>query len=554
MKKKWLYLDLKNDLKNNLEIKERLDISLEQFIFRIKKNSEKWIKQNPDWGGVLDSLINLDLPSVSSLSIWSLTNELKGYHLAIDLEGNVFVDSFFFHAITSETKEEVTTYLIYVYITLNHLLPDLEIACFELEKEFLKSKSELFDQQEYDVLFNGIFDNKSHNQIHLFGLIFVTLVHSYRMSEINAIEKSIVREYIGKEEIKKILGFDEDDYLYMENPKFSGDQIKQADKISAVIDEEQISIEDYVKNAFGGKKILLWNWWTISPFLIKDISIFLNLLSQYKKIKKIYIDLPQNISPHVQNYLRGATTEKNLEPFVKQVYPSFLKDYVKEITPYLIVLDRVKTLFSTFFKQDLMDSEKNKKVSDEFLNCFGLKADEFLEYLPLVNKENKIYFEIEQHWYQLFLKEWQSCVHYDEDEIVIFIQAMKPMLYLPNHFNNISENNPLVRLLHADKFTGFGREKPENFLALYSQYHGYKKQSFVLPNLKKHFFSNDIILPLNDRNKKNQSSESMSNAMVIDDSKFNHFSLYDTLLYSNHHSDGHSSFVENDFKRDLVFG
>ena len=562
MKKQWLYLDIDNDFQNELSISDKVNIPLENFIFKLEKKAKQFKTNDLKWNNLLCSLVDLirsDLPPLLSLATWRLTDELKDYYLAIDKDGKVFVDSFFFHSITSNTKEEIIAYLVYICISLNQLLSDLEIECFQLERQFLETRKKDFSDREYTVLYQDIMNNKKSRQIHLLALIFLNRIHYDHFTKVSFLEKGIIREKVGNREVKDILGLGDGDYEYMEKAILPPEQMEQAEKIADVVDREQISIEDYVSTHLRNKKILLWNWWAVSPFLIKDISFLLSLLSQYKTIKKIYIDLPRGMNSEVQGYLSNKLEEERLESLIKQVYPSFLKDYHKEVAPYLIFLDRIKTLYSGHFTKDKLQG--NKKTND-FLDCFGLTAEEILDYLPLVNKESQIYFEIEENWHQLFLKEWQECHSYRDYEIVIFVQALKPMFYLPNYFHHLPENNFLERLIHADKFTGFGPKRPANFLALYSQYHGYRKNSFVLPRLKDYFFVDDIILPLNDHRQskidaeqknKTENLKNTSIPMVLDDSKFNCFNLYDTVLYSNQYNNGFSSGVEIDLKKDLVF-
>ena len=559
-----MYFDFNNNLQNQIRVLNRVNISLENFILKVKKKTEQFNTSNLKWSNLLNSLIHLvrsDFSPLLSLATWQLTDELEEYYLALDKEGNVFVDTFFFHSITNNTKEEVITYLVYLCISSNQLLSDLEIECFQLEKQFSENRKNVFNEREYAVLYQEILDDKKNRQLHVLALVFVNRIHYDDLIKISALEKGIMREKIGNREVKELLGLNDSDYKYMEKEGLLPAQMEQAEKIAEVVDREQISLEDYIATHLSNKKILLWNWWAISPFLIKDISLVLNLLSQYKVIKKIYIDLPQSINSQVQDYLTDKVKEEYLESFIKQVYPAFLKDYHKEISPYLIFLDRVKTFYRSCLLEDAEDSwQKSSKIShSHLLDCFGLTAEELLGYLPLVNKQNQIYFEIEENWHQLFLKEWQQCHSYREGEIVIFVQSLKPMFYLPSYFNDLSEGSVLERLIHTDKFTGFGPKKPANFLALYSKYYEYHQNSFVLPNIKNYFFADDIILPLNDhrqnqmKQEKKQSSQDTYSSLLLDDSKFNYFNLYDTLLYSNQHNNGHSSFVETDFKKDLVF-
>lgn len=263
--------------------------------------------------------------------------------------------------------------------------------------------------------------------------------------------------------------------------------------------------------------MILWIWWTISPFVSADIAILLPMLYETKKIKKIYIDLCVESDGVLQAYVNGADIpEETVEKEIRKIYPPVIKDFQKETLPYMVLLNKMREL-------------------EIPLECFGLSGTELLEIEPIMKQGNKVEYLVDPLWKKLIAKEYSNFTSNDDDDLTIFFYYMKPMYPVPLRL----KDSRIEKIIHTDKFTGYGPEKPENGLAIYSHYCSSSERSFVIPAIAETSLNKEIVVHY-------PYIESHKESPSLDDQSFNRFSLYDTMVYSSHSGGGGRGRKNND--------
>lgn len=434
-----------------------------------------------------------------------LANTNEDYPLiAIDQTNNiVLVKEFFYFTLVGEAQ-----YLFHLYLSLlirRDELGDLLIDVYPKMQDFLTFRKNSIDHQSSEVLLY-----KEKLEDHHFALCAINFLKKRPMNVLNLLEKKFLRDLVGNKEMKKLLGLKEDDYNYLENPnpKPNEEELENFSRLKKEFDASKINFEEYVQNHLKGKKIISWIWWTISPYVSADVSRLLPILYEYHSIERIYLDLPKNNQEMINQYIEGdSISEEELEETIKKVYPPQISDYQKETLPYLVLLNKLKEL----------------KIP---VTCFGKDGGELMTVSPVMDLNQKIFYPLDDDWKNAFLYEYGRAQQKEDDKLVIFFSFLKPMYFLPPEFRN----DLLETIIHADKFTGFGPRKPENSLSYYSRYLSFNEKSFIMPDVHKSSIKNELVVYF--------PYKEIDNGPTLEDSHFNRFRHYRTMIYSNHSGGG----------------
>ncbi len=436
----------------------------------------------------------------------------------IDDKRDIYLSSFYYQTLTERTRSEVATFLLFNQLMGNEdYRSDLLVDMHAFLENFLRSRKNILNDLEFNHLYQSLLKDYSEQ---ILGLVFVSVIHYDKYQEkLNLIEKRNLKEIFFPHKLKKMLELEENSFEYIyKNSKLSDASEGVREKfyrIEKIIDEHKISLLEYIQRNLPEKKILFWSIWTISPYLALDIGLFFNLLNQTKVIKRIYLDLPLESERNLKKLFGQKevhSLEDALEKEIKKLYPGFVDDYAKETLPYLVLLEKIRLFNIPFFVNGFSGNDIPYKIPQ------------------LV--EQKLVFDNEIEWEESITLEHRNSTKLDHNELVIFFFFLKPMHFFPSFL----EGEPMVeKLLHGDPFLGYGPQKAENSLAIYSQYRQHKPQSFVLDNIEEHYFKNEII---------NYYPQYKLIPYPIKSSHFNEFKIFDALLYSNF-KDGGSRFRVN---------
>lgn len=428
----------------------------------------------------------------------------------IDAESHtLYVKEFYYYTLVGRVLHEFHTYLSLLFLALNGECSDLLIDLHGLAPEFTKARENVHSSEEREAL---SLDPADLYRPHLLALIFVARIHAGGVEKVTILEKKVIRDILGTRHAKRLLGLEDSAYRYLEKRESSleltlGDH-ERCQTLAEDIRENKLDFDQYVSESLVKKNLLLWIWWTISPFVSADVAILLPMLYESRKIKKIYIDLCQESQAVISDYVAGKNvSEEAVEEEIKKIYPPVLESYQKETLPYLVLLGKLRDFGIP-------------------VECFGFSGVELMEREPLLGKDNLLYYATDREWKRVFYQAYQDMTSGVSDDLVIFIHFMKPMFALPPHLCD----ERLERIIHTDKFTGFGPNKPENGLSLYSRFAHGNGRSFVLPKLSDRKLKDDIIVYFPYMEDRDQPR--------LDDSQFNRFSLYNTMIYSSHSGGG----------------
>ena len=445
-----------------------------------------------------------------SLSLFD-SNEIKERILVYLPEKKIYIKSFFYYTLVGRVKKDFTIYLIYFYIHMHNLCPDLTIDIYKDLNTYKKKHAAKLNQDEYDSIFNI---NNSDKNIHLYALYFLSMINYPSMDKITIMEKKIIRDLIGVSQAKKMLGLDENAYSYIENghgSSYASETEKQTHQLlKDEFDRAKILFEDYAHNLIKKRRILLWSWWTISPFVSADIARLLPMITEAKPVRMVYLDLCCESQDLFNSYIRGEDIDEDiLTKEIQKIYPPMLKSYQKEALPYLVVLEKLKQLSIP-------------------IKCFGFNGIELLEREPLLTSNNTLYYPVDKLWQKTFLKEYDYIKNNEGDDLSLFFHFMKPMIVFPSGLND----ERVEKIIHTDKFTGFGPHAPQNSLSVFSRYSSATTKSFILPDVANASFNNENIVyfPYKDTNSK----------VKLEDKHFNKFKLYNTMIYSSFSGGGGS--------------
>ena len=423
----------------------------------------------------------------------------------------IFINDFFYYTLVKPTLMELKSFVFYLYISLNNKLTDLQIDIYEKSHAFQKYRLQKLDENELAILKI----KREENKLNLMSLTYVSTLFKKSLEQLLLLEKKIIRDTLGVSHAKKLLGLDESLYKYIESgvEKNSAEYSLYQNTFANIhneIEKKKIFFEDFIRIYLKNKNMLIWTWWTISPFVAADLSILLPMLSGEKTIKKIYLDLCSPSQSVFDDFLNGKIEDEDIvETEIKKIYPPIFKDFQKETLPYMILLEKIKML----------------KIPIE---CFGFNGLELMKKEPFFNQNEELEYPIDANWKHRIFKEYQKLPDHPSDELVIFFQFMKPMHAMPKNL----QDSRLEKIIHTDQFTGYGPQKPENSLAIFSRFSPSIKQSFVIPEIDKSFFSEEMVVffPYGET----------PDFPKLEDKLFNRFNCYDSMIYSSFSGGGGS--------------
>jgi hypothetical protein len=426
-------------------------------------------------------------------------------------EKQVYVKEFYFYTLIGKVQAQFYFYLAFLLLQHRENFTDLVLDLHQKTESFRATRRSQLSFDELEVL-SFCHEAVGFYSLHWLAVLFSSSVLSVKPHQISFLEKKVIRDILGTREAKHLLGLEENAYRYLETPGQDNERVEREKSIFSELSKEftdhQLGFEEYVQERLAKKNLLIWNWWTISPFVSADIAILLPMLVELKKIKKIYIDLPKESHAFFANHTRGDNVEEDLvEEEIKKIYPPILESYQKETLPYMVLLNKIR----------------------EFqipIECFGFSGIELMEKEPLMSPEHKLYYPIDKSWKKSLCQTYQEMTTSSSDELTIFFYFMKPMFTLPSGFND----ERIERIIHTDKFTGFGPNQPENSLSMFSRHAPRSQKSFVIPELPKRSIRDEIIVYFPYMEDKALPK--------LEDAQFNKFHLYDTMIYSSHSGGG----------------
>ncbi|MFC1504628.1 hypothetical protein ACFL6D_04355 [Spirochaetota bacterium] len=485
--------ELEKDITRQLE----LDIEPNRDLIRT------YMKTNACWDTLVDVIDDLTI--------------MVSFFQNSDIETNIIIDrsakaiylrEFFYNSMVGEVLNQFRTYLIYIHVSLHALDPDVEIDLFQHMNEFISKRTLRLSEEEFSCLM--LHKDAPEKDIHIKGLLFISLIHGNKLSRLSYFENKIIKEILGTYHAKKMLGLKESSYKYIESGNVSTEEYLEEQKIFHTLKEEfdnkGLCFDDYVADIIPQKNILIWNWWTISPFVAVDVSILLPMIYETKHIQHIYVDLPEGSNDILNRYiLNEINDDEVVEHEIKKIYPPIMKDFQKETLPYMILLTKMRELGIP-------------------IRCFGKDGVGLLENEPVFISKNIVRFPVDKEWERIIGSHLHNIEKYD-DELVMFILFMKPMYTLPWK----TEDERIEKIIHTDRFTGFGPDRPGNKLSVYSRHIASSQKSFILPQLDRSSFKDDpvVYFPYTD-----------DDLPRLDDTQFNKFYLYNTMIYSSHTGGG----------------
>ena len=490
-KKNW-FLETSNiDYLSSIEIISEKVMEISKMPFFIKENNSSSI---PD-----EILDEMDEPIDLKLCH-------NNYCVTIDKVGKkIYVDDFFFQTLVGKIRWEFNIYLFYIKIYLENKFTDFQIDIYQHYKKIQASRKEEMSSEEMKIL--G-FAQKISNSNTL-AISFLNKINYPQETQKSILEKKIIRDIIGTEYAKKLLGLADDAYKYMEtgirpDDNFYTDSLKKHFQFKEAIAPLKEDFESYISNGLSKKKIIIWNWWTISPFVAADLSMLLPMLTEAVSIEQVYIDLSLSSEEIINQYIKKKNIdESTLEKEIKKIYPPILKDFQKETLPYIILLEKLQSLSIP-------------------IKCFGLDGLELIEKDPILNSDKKLFYPMDNLWKKVLFKEYQQLNHKADNKVTIFFMFLKPMFFIPKNIND----ERIEKIIHVDRFTGFGPDKPENSLAHYSHHTQGHQNSFAVKNIKELFFAPENIVYFPHK-------EDLE-MPALDSTYFNQFSIFDTMLYSGY--------------------
>lgn len=454
------------------------------------------------------------IPKLKRLEISIYTNDNYEEAFIIDSYKNLYIRSFYYHTLTQNALIELATLVVFFNCHRRNLVVDFILDLVKNTKSFLHSRKKHLKEDEYEAVYSHI---SEEDKQFIWGLQFVNVLHygNEFACKLSHLEVRNLKEIYFSKKMKKILNLDTEDYEYIQKSQpWKTLNTKDQEKFSVIkseIENNQISIEEYVENQLAKKKILFWCMWTISPFLTMDISRLFTTLHEYKNITRVYLDIPQSSQGAIDEFTTSQHQNENIvENEIRRLYPSIVNEYAKETLPYLKILEKIQLY----------------KISQ---TCIGESGDELNKRLPIL-KDNQLFLKMDEIWESSTIKETKLLPGQSDNDLVIFFYFLKPMNYLAPF---MLEHPEIESLIHVDSFTGYGPNKSENQLSYYSHFHPQKQQltSFVLSNLQQFSMRDEriVFFPYKD-----------DEYPRFNDEYFNRFHLYDSLLFSGNRGGGGS--------------
>ncbi|HBE04106.1 MAG: hypothetical protein A2096_13365 [Spirochaetes bacterium GWF1_41_5] len=462
-----------------------------------------YLKKNDKWVQLQQELDNIEINAAF------FQNEDVDINIIIDTENRtLYIREFFFNTLVGEVLQQFKTYLFYLHCSLHQIDSDIEIDLFPLAGDFIAARRVRLGADEISCLM--LDEENPGKDLHTRGLVFVNLVHYGGFSRVSWFESKIIKEILGTWHAKKMLGLKESSYKYIEKGNIDAEEFLAEQKIYHELREEfekrSVDFSEYVSGTILHKRLLFWNWWTISPFVAVDVAILLPMIYSVKNISRIFIDLPAASSTLINSYIQGKNSnDEKVESEIKKLYPPIMKDFQKETLPYMILVNKMREL----------------GIPAE---CYGKDGVELMEVEPVFIGQHLVKFPVDRQWKKLVISQLNR-IEDNKDELVIFIQFMKPMYIIPWKLSD----DRIESIIHTDRFTGFGPDKPENRLSIFSRHVSSSQKSFVIPRVTELSIKNDAVVYF---------PYSSTEMPRLDDTLFNRFGLYDSMIYSSHSGGG----------------
>lgn len=496
----------------NSSITKKISFSLSQLPFHMEKQIENIFGES-----ILEDITSTTIPihlldSVRA-EISPTSSVLFIVHKEFPLSVEFFMKKHFYHCLPKKILEELFLYLYCFSTIFLQKSVDFQIDLFPHHKNLIALKLEKICAEEIDFL------NVKDNSPFALSWSFLSVVYQNLLEKdlLCYLEKKLIREVFRKEELKISVGLASTDFDYLEKPPSPTEENYSKHRKKYLLFEElvhnqKLSLQEYIESCLVNKKLIIWSWWTISPFITSDVSILIPSILEQKNIAAVYVDLCKSSQDTINRYLlQKSNNELEIQKEVKKIYPLYLKDFQKETLPYMILLEKLRMLQTP-------------------IQCTGINGEDISSIEPFINENNLLEYDTDERWGNCLQKELQKLSQYSQNELVIFFQFLKPMFKIPEYLTN----NPFVeRIIHVDKFTGFGPEKPETSLACYSRYSCENQNSFVIPNIDRSFIKDEVIVHLPCLHQKNSQQH-----IYIDNTKFNQFNKYNTLIYSTQSGGG----------------
>ena len=402
---------------------------------------------------------------------------------------------------------------------------------------FLKSRQELIvNHQDYTCFYSLTY---KYFRTFIEALCFTAIVHGHPhpLNQLTRIEKKQLAEFVFEKKIKQLMGVHESAYRYIEKPALlsacSAGERAAYYNFKNLFETERESFTDFIHNQLPHKRILFWCCWTVSPIIAPDISRFLNILCQTRIIKKIYIDLPSESTPVLQQYLStraniaktitngfipgtdtfaaaDSAAETIITQEIEKIYPVFIPDYAKETLPYIVFMNTLKQL----------------GFAANAIEAFGFDGNELMNKRPVLRAE-RLVFDMDARWNEVTTCALNEEKNLHSNELILFFYFLKPVYTFSPQ---LAQHERVARFLHTDPFTGFGPEKPINSLARYSQYNTSRLASCAFTKVLNSPLANESIIFY--------PQLTHGGNTLLDDSPFNAFTRFNALLYSTTKGDG----------------
>ncbi|MDP2629307.1 MAG: HEAT repeat domain-containing protein [Candidatus Harrisonbacteria bacterium] len=304
----------------------------------------------------------------------------------------------------------------------------------------------------------------------------------------------------------------------------SGEGLQRLFEMSAYIHEnkEEELTEFLEKKIEEGKNLLLLNQNAPTPWILKDTRKIIEDLAADGKLKQIFVDLPPQLQPQIDQYLETGRSSQELLTAIASRFPSFLPREFQRPDLYENLLQAVyehnleagnggKIRVTAYYqgrqlppmpqhgnfppRPGDMPFRQPGERPFQAPPGFGERGAQ----PPIMPRPGELPFPPGLPLPQLPLTQgvkeaFQRALSEAERNRSSAVLFLKP---LDEFFPEELSNHPgVASILHIDKYTGYGPEKPENQLALYmSEQASPNQKSFALPILAEAPFYEESVNP-----------------------------------------------------------
>jgi len=265
----------------------------------------------------------------------------------------------------------------------------------------------------------------------------------------------------------------DDDFLYPHQPEGGVNDFSDMESVFEVTDylreHQETDIVSYILAQMNqGKNLILWNVNGPTPWILKDLGKIIRELLERKKIAQIHLDLPKESQELVYEFLRRGKASPELIWMIESRFPPFLPQEFRRPDLYLDILRQVHE-----FNIDQPDQKKIKVIAyyDKVLPPIPEFGRGFPRTLPPNPFQNPLLERI--------VGVVSGFAEENPDKGYLIVKPIEDELPA-----RLRQNPRVLSILHVDKHTGFGPQKPENKLAMFmSQQASDNQKSFALPIL-----------------------------------------------------------------------